>query len=81
LERGHIAEHGVTPEEAEHVIRRARPPYPESVGDGKYRVWGQSDAGDFLQAVFIIDPDGRLYVIHARPLTDREKRRLRRRRR
>ena len=30
--------------------------------------------------VFIIDDDKSIFVIHARPLTDREKQRLRRRR-
>jgi hypothetical protein len=33
------------------------------------------------QVVYVIDPDGTVYVIHARPLTDREKRRYRRRKR
>jgi hypothetical protein len=29
--------------------------------------------------VFVIDPDDSIFVIHARPLTEREKRRYRRR--
>ncbi len=76
----HIAEHGVSPEEAEEVVRAAKPPFPEYRGDGKYAVWGQTGDGRFLQVIYIVDPDPCLYVIHARPLDDQEKRRLRRRR-
>jgi hypothetical protein len=32
-----------------------------------------------LQVVYIFDPPGVIYVIHARPLTESEKRRLRQR--
>lgn len=31
-----------------------------------------------IQVIYVVDPDDTLYVIHARPLTDREKRRFRR---
>jgi uncharacterized DUF497 family protein len=75
----HIAEHGIAPAHAEYVVQNARPPYPEYRGDGKWRVWGQTSSGDYLQVVFVFDPDGTVYVIHARPLKDIEKRRLRRR--
>lgn len=79
---GHVAAHGVSPEEAEEVVLNARPPYPSYEGNGKFLVRGQTDAGRFLQVVYVVDPDGRtLYVIHARPLTESEKRQLRRRRR
>jgi len=77
----HIAEHGITQAEAEYVVDNARPPYPEYRGDGKWRVWGQTPFGRFIQAVYIIDPDETLYVIHARPMEDSEKRRYRRRER
>lgn len=78
--RDHIGEHGVQPEEAEFVIRNAAAPYPEERGDDKWRVWGQTSSGRFLQVVFVLDPDQTIYVIHARPLTEREKKRYRRRR-
>src|SRR6476646_8721868 len=39
---GHIAEHGVSPDEAEVVVRGARPPFPRDRGDGKFLVWGQA---------------------------------------
>jgi uncharacterized DUF497 family protein len=42
-------------------------------------VWGRGRSGRFLQVVFILDDDDTVFVIHARPLTDREKRRFRRR--
>ncbi len=32
-----------------------------------------------LQVVFVIDPDDTVFVIHARPLTERERKRYRRR--
>jgi hypothetical protein len=30
--------------------------------------------GRFIQVIYIVDPDGTLYIIHARPLTPNEKR-------
>jgi len=74
----HIAEHGVTPEEAEALVRGAIPPYPRQVGDDKATVRGQLPSGEYLQVAFILDPDDTLYVIHARPLTESEKRQFRR---
>jgi uncharacterized DUF497 family protein len=73
----HIAEHGVAPEEAEAVIENARPPYPQAREDDKWRVAGRGHGGRWLQVIFIFDPDDTAYVIHARPLTDREKKRER----
>jgi uncharacterized DUF497 family protein len=79
---GHIAEHGVSREDAEYVVLHAQRPYPSFEGDGKWMVRGQDSAGRYLQVVYVVDPDGKtFYVIHARPLEDREKRNLRRRRR
>ena len=74
----HIAEHGVAPEEAGYVIERARRPFPRYDGNGKYRVWGQTADGFHLQVIFIYDPPGVVFVIHARPLNDHEKRLFRR---
>jgi hypothetical protein len=34
-----------------------------------------------MQVIFVLDPDDTIFVIHARPLTDWEKRRYRRRKR
>ncbi len=73
--------HGVLPEEAEHVIRDARAPFPRAVGGGKYLVWGKTPDGAYLQVIFIYSPPGVIYVIHARPLSERGQERLRRVRR
>ena len=74
----HIAEHGISPEEAEGVIRNAKRPYPRDIGNGKFIAWGRGSGGRYLQAIFITDEDGTGYVIHARTLSEREKRLFRR---
>jgi uncharacterized protein len=76
----HIGTHGVSPDEAEAVVRCAVQPYPRKLEDDKWLVWGQGRGGRFLQVIFVLDEDESVFVIHARPLTDREKRRYRRRR-
>jgi uncharacterized DUF497 family protein len=74
----HIAEHGVRPEEAEEIVQHARRPYPRREGDRKYRVRGRTSGGQWLQVIYIVDPEMAIYVIHARPLTDGEKKQFRR---
>jgi len=56
-----------------------RPPYPKKIDDDKWLVWGRGRGGRFLQVIFVLDPDDTVFVIHARPLTDNEKRRYRKR--
>ena len=68
----HIAEHA--------VVRMAVRPYPRRIEDDKWLVRGQRPGGRFLQVIFVLDQDETVYVIHARPLADQEKRRFRRRR-
>ena len=75
----HIAEHGVDPVEAEFVVRHARRPWPEKIGDGKWRVSGSTVEGRLLQVIFIFSPDDVVFVVHARDLNEAEKRRFRRR--
>ena len=70
---GKVRVHGVTPEEAEHVVETASPPYPRYRRDAKFLVWGPTTAGRPLQVVYVLDEDDRVFVIHARPLTEREK--------
>jgi uncharacterized DUF497 family protein len=77
--KDHIAEHRVSPEEAEFVVRHPARGFPRREGDGKYRVWGQSQDGRYVQVIYIFSPPGVTYVIHARDLNDSEKRRHRRR--
>ncbi len=50
----HIAEHGVTKVEADFVVRRAEPPYPEQRGSGKFRVWGATQQGRLLQVIYVL---------------------------
>ena len=76
----HIGQHGVLPKEAESLVNNAAPPYPEYVGTGKWLVRGQTPDGRYIQVIFVIEDDC-YYVIHARGLTDHEKRQLHRRRR
>jgi uncharacterized DUF497 family protein len=78
----HIARHGVTPEEVEEacfgksLVQRAK-----SEGENPvYYVLGQTDAGRYLFCVVIGFPDGKGYPVTAREMTDKEKRRYRRRR-
>lgn len=75
----HIARHGVAPEAAEHAILQARPPWPLYQSDEKWLVWGQDQAGRHLQVVFVLEEDECVFVIHARPLTEREKKLFRKR--
>jgi hypothetical protein len=53
----HIADHSVAPEEAEYVVLHARPPYPEYIGDAKYRVRGQTRDGRYLQVIYVFGVD------------------------
>ena len=55
----HIAKHSVTPDEAEYVITHAGAPYPEHIGDAKYRVRGQTKHGRYLQVVYVFGVDAR----------------------
>jgi uncharacterized DUF497 family protein len=75
----HIAKHGVSPEEAETAVRRAKRRFPRKVEDEKWLVWGRGSGDRPIQVIFVLDDDDTIYVIHARPLTDSEKRRFRRR--
>ena len=78
--RDHIAEHGVEMDESEMVVRDASPPFPIKIEEQKWLVKGRGIGGRFLQVIYIVDPDRTVFVIHARPLTEREKKQLRRRR-
>ena len=78
---GHVAEHYVQPLEAESVVEQAREHEWEYRGEGKWLIRGRGFGERLIQVIFLIDPDDSVYVIHARPLTLREKQRLRRRQR
>ena len=72
--RDHVMKHGVSIEEAEHVVRSARRPYLRRIGDEKWQVVGRGVGDRFLQVVYVVDPDERLFIIHAMPLTTRRRR-------
>lgn len=59
---GHIAEHGVVPDDAEYVVEHASPPFPRSSGEGKFIVWGKTGDGSYLQVGFVYLPDERIDV-------------------
>ncbi len=78
----HVALHGVTPEEVEQVcfgnplVERAK-----SQGENPvYYVRGQTAAGRYLLCVIIALPDAKGYPVTARPMTEKEKRGYRQRR-
>jgi uncharacterized DUF497 family protein len=73
----HVGEHSVSPEEAEQVVRAAMPPYPRDIGNEKYWVCGRGQGGRLLQVVYLVEEGGTTFVVHARPLTEKEKRRWR----
>ena len=74
--RDHIAEHGVDREEAEMVARSAKQPFPRKIDEDKWLVIERGVGGRFVQVIYVIDPEKTVFVIHARPITDHEKRRL-----
>ncbi|HBI42669.1 MAG TPA: hypothetical protein DDY78_07405 [Planctomycetales bacterium] len=78
--REHVLEHGVDPEEAEMILKQARSPFPRKIEEDKWLVIGPGRGGRFLQVIYIFDPDKTIFIIHARPVEEREKKRLRRRR-
>jgi hypothetical protein len=76
-----IAMHNVGRDEAEDIVNHPLRGYPRRVEGDKRKAWGQTREGAYLQVVYAIEPDDRVFVIHARPLTNNEKNRLRRHRR
>jgi uncharacterized DUF497 family protein len=74
----HVGQHGIEPEAAEHVVEEATAPYPRRIGEDKLLAWGPDAEGELLQVIFMLDEDGSAYILHARLLTEREKRRYRR---
>ena len=77
----HIDEHGIDPGAAEYLVNHARRTYPEDAGNDSYRVRGQGHNGRYIQVVYIFSPEDVVFVIHARPLNEREIRQYRRRQR
>ena len=74
------SKHGVMPEEAEHVVRFARPPYPRHHRKDTWLVVGRGTGGRVVEVVYMVDPDGTLYITHAMPLAAARRSHRRRRR-
>jgi uncharacterized DUF497 family protein len=75
----HVEKHGIVPGDAEFIVNHARRPFPEMTGDGKRYVAAQTADGFYMQVVYLLDMDETVFIIHARPLDDSEKRKYRRR--
>jgi len=76
----HINDHGVTEAEVERILRRVGEDGP-SPGDLRQAV-GQTEGGRYLRVVYVPDEDGDgVFVVTAYPLSDREVRAYRRRKR
>jgi uncharacterized DUF497 family protein len=71
----HATRHGVNPEECEQVVRTGR---YRRASEEKYRAVGRGQGGRWIQVIFAFTEDDEVFVISARPLTDREKTRERR---
>ena len=72
----HATKHGVNVAECEQVVRAGT--YRRASG-GKFRAVGRGAGGRWLHVVFALTMDDEVFVIHARPLTEIEKHRERRR--
>ena len=63
--------HGVTPAEAEHVVRTASRPYPRRQDGGKWIVVGRGNSDRGVEVLFVYDDDATrdtVYVLHAMPI-------------
>ncbi len=76
----HIYDHGVTEEEVQEVLSR---PGEEHDGTDHSRIrLGQTEAGRYLQVVYVPDPGGEsAFVVTAYDITPKAKRAYRRRQR
>jgi uncharacterized DUF497 family protein len=74
---GKLDMHGLTVDEVEYVVNSARRPFPRPIGNEKWLVIGSTRSGSVIQVIYLVDADERLFVIHARPLNPKERRRRR----
>lgn len=74
----HIARHAVSPDEVEEVL--VGDPVVLRGGDDRYFAYGRTENDRWLFAVYVTRPRGRVRVLTARDMTDREKRLYRRKR-
>ena len=69
----HISEHGAAIFEVEEAILFSRPFYQRS-REGRYIVYSVTEEGRYLFIVFVLKDGGRIRVISARDMTEKEKR-------
>ena len=69
----HLAQHGVSPEEAEQACRIR--PYTLRTRGGRYLVLGHTDAGRYLTVIVAPLGGGQAKIITAREMTLLERRR------
>jgi hypothetical protein len=70
----HATKHGCLIWEIEHVVLNASRPWPKNKGKGKFEVEGRGQGERVIRVLFLVEPDGRAFVIHAMPLTTRRRR-------
>lgn len=75
----HIARHGISSYEVEEAILFGKPFYQRS-RDDRYVAYSVTDNGRYLFIVFVIKGGGRIRVITARNMTEKEKRYYKKRR-
>ena len=76
---GKVEGHGLSVSDVEFAVNHARRPYPKPIGNEKWLVVAPTRGGRIIQVIYVVDEeDESLFVIHARPLTDKERRRRRR---
>ncbi len=77
--RDHIAKHGVGVSEAEEAILFSKPLYQRS-REGKYVAYAVTEDGRHLLIVFAVKGAGRIRVVSARDMSEKERRYYRKRR-
>ena len=72
--REHATKHGCTIREIESVVRNAGRGFPRKHDRKKWLVIGRGTGGRMIRVIYLLDPDGNAFVIHAMPLTTRRHR-------
>ena len=69
----HATRHGVSVAEIEGIVNRGRHS-PRDAGNGKWRIDGRGRGDRPIRVIFLLNPDGGIYVIHAMPTTRHRRR-------
>ena len=73
----HATGHGCTIQEIESVVRNAGHGWPRKLDRAKHVVEGRGGGNRIVRVIYLNDPEGTFFVIHAMPLTTRRQRRRR----